>query len=93
MSLKQALEARGINRKNLEIAIANTEKVLATVILNASKNVTNAQAMKGNTSVLSADLEVLKAVLDEFIEADKTAAKKPRTVKVEDNDVSPAVEG
>ena len=87
MSLKSALEARGVTTRTLELAVSNTEKVLATVILNASKNLTNAQAMKGNASALAGDLEVLRSALAEFNEAEKVT-RKPRANKVEVNEIS-----
>lgn len=74
MSLKERLAERAITKRVVDLAVVNTEKVLATVILNASKNVTNAQAMKGNTSALAADLETMYALQKEF----DTEEKKPR---------------
>lgn len=77
MSVKDRLVERGLTRDRLQIAVDNTEKVLAQVILNASKNVTNAQAMKGNTSALAADLEVMLGLLGQF-EKPETKTRKPR---------------
>ena len=94
MSLKEKLQARGVTRRTVELAVSNTEKVLATVILNASKNVTNAQAMKGNASALAEDLKVLTAALEEFVEEDKAATRKPRAMKEASTESSDAkVEG
>lgn len=60
----------------LERAIDNTNQVLRTVIQNASKNVTNAQAMKGNTSSLVADLEALHALQADMVEAAEQMEKE-----------------
>jgi hypothetical protein len=68
---------RGVTLRTLDIAIANTERVLAVVIQNASKNVTNAQAMKGNTSQLAADLQTMYAIRNEF-GSEVQEEKKPR---------------
>ena len=93
MSLKESLSGRGVTKRTVEVALANTEKVFATVIMNASKNVTNAQAMKGNTSVLAEDLKVMKAILEEFNdEQEKPARGRPRIEK-EASTVSDTVEG
>jgi septal ring factor EnvC (AmiA/AmiB activator) len=63
----------------LERAIDNTHKVLKTVIQNASKNITNAQAMKGNTSALVADLNAMEALYANEVEA--AEAKENERVK------------
>jgi len=57
-------------------AIENVNVVIRTVIQNASKNVTNAQAMKGNTSELVADLETLYALRDDIMEAAEEVEKE-----------------
>lgn len=95
MSLKEAMEGRGINRGIVDRAIENTEKVLATVVMNASKNVTGAQAMKGNASNIAEDLKVLKALQEEFVKADKAVTTKKivkPTVKEANNVVSDKAE-
>lgn len=71
------LRERGVTERTLDIAIANTERVLAVVIQNASKNVTNAQAMKGNTSQLADDLKTMYAIRNNF-GSDSQEEKKPR---------------
>ena len=79
MSLKKALAYRGLKPHQVYAAVTNTEKVMATVISNASKNTTGAQAMKGNLSTLAADLKVLYELKDEFVKADAEAAKQSKT--------------
>ena len=70
MNIATRLAERGIDEAKLRLAIVNTEKVLATVILNSSKNVTNAQAMKGNASDLAGDLKVLEEILEDMTGGD-----------------------
>jgi len=91
MSLKAALEVRGVSRATIDKAVENTEKVLAQVIVNASKNTTNAQAMRSNSSSLKADLDVLYGVQADFVKADK-AVKTRKLVKPADEPVAKAPE-
>lgn len=100
MSLKQKLTDRGVTSVVVDKAVENTEKVLATVVMNASKNTTGAQAMKGNASSLAADLEVLYGIQKEYAEAEKadkaavTRARKIEKPKDEEaSEVSEANEG
>lgn len=108
MSLKEKLEERGLTLATVEKAIFNTEKVLANVINNASKNTTGAQAMRSNTSNFANDLKVMYDLRDEFVaeaeaqaKADEAAVKaaqrKPKIEKPaaepEANDVSEADKG
>jgi hypothetical protein len=88
MALTDNLKGRGITVAMLNRAIDNTEKVLAIVISNSAKNVTNAQAMKGNISTIANDLETLyksreelKAIEDEASNAAKI--KEDRKVAME----------
>lgn len=100
MSLKQKLTDRGVTTVVVNKAVENTEKVLATVVMNASKNVTGAQAMKGNASSLAADLEILYRIQKEYADAEeknlKAAATRARKIekpqKEEALKVSPAEE-
>lgn len=100
MSLKQKLTDRGVTSTVVDKAVENTEKVLATVVMNASKNTTGAQAMKGNASSLAADLEILYGIQKEFADAEeknlKAAATRARKIEKpkeeEASDVSPAEE-
>lgn len=92
-TLKTNLEGRGLQRGHVKRAIEFTEKVIAQVVNNASKNTTGAQAMKGNLSTLTRDLEVLYDLEKEFAADEKAAApkRKPAAKEVE-ADVSPEAE-
>ena len=79
---------RGLTSAVLEKAIDNTERVLATVISNSSKNVTNAQAMKGNASALAQDLRTLMDVRQEFLELEMSE----RLSKKSTNDTEDTIE-
>ena len=84
MSLKQKMTERGVTSIVVDKAVENIEKVLATVVMNASKNTTGAQAMKGNASSLAADLEVLYRIQKEYAEAekaDKAAVNRARKIE------------
>jgi len=75
---------RGVTSIVVDKAVENIEKVLATVVMNASKNTTGAQAMKGNASSLAADLEVLYRIQKEYAEAekaDKAAVNRARKIE------------
>lgn len=74
MSLKDKLEARGMQRFQVEKAREHVEQVLAQVVNNASKNRTGAQAMRGNISDLAADLKVLDALMEDYEAEDAAAA-------------------
>lgn len=68
-----------INREFVERAITNVEAVLRQVVQNCAKNVSNAQAMKGNASALYEDLVALHVILDDLVAneaADIKAAEK-----------------
>lgn len=75
MKLTNTLVSRGLTALKIDQAVENTEKVLFQVINNAGKNVTNAQAMKGNASTLAADLDVLYGFQKEFEAFEKEAKK------------------
>jgi len=68
-----------VTMDTLKRAILNTNQVLRTVIQNASKNTSNAQAMKGNASALLSDLSAMEdlmvAMTKEAEEKEKEEAK------------------
>jgi len=87
MALTDNLKGRGITVAMLNRAIDNTEKVLAIVISNSAKNVTNAQAMKGNISTIANDLETLYKSREE-LKAMEVALKKDQETKARKAEVS-----
>lgn len=77
------LTYRGLTLVHVNKAIKYTEEVLNGVIMNASRNTTGAQAMKGNLMQLAADLEVLYALRESAEEKAPARKRKPTAEKVE----------
>ena len=78
---------RGLTVGHVDKAIKYTEEVLNGVIMNASRNTTGAQAMKGNLMQLAADLEVLYAIRASYKEEKPAPKRKPAAEKVEAEEV------
>lgn len=70
-----------VAEKKLELAITHSEEVLARVIDNISKNLTGAQAMKGNADLLVSDIIALKALRKNLVEDDATQPKAKAPAK------------